>query len=371
MPRIPRKKLRATEEELLIGLDGGATEVKAHEVRRVEVDGVQRLALGVANAAIIYERVRGFRPAQMKTQLSEREQPRPTLTESKQAEAWVEACVRAIQLVAEDAGRRRLRVGICMPGLKSANGRGIVVMRNGPRIPDFLDGVEQGLRERSLELVAPIPALISDGDACAHGENLALEGHLSGLQHAYYLGGGTGLAESFKLHGRIVSIDSLGLPKAWQMEFLPGVSCEDQLSARGINASFAQRTNRAVPLEEGAYPEQLAKQGDPDAQGVLATAAGVLAQLLFLRIEALAPGVLLERVVLGQRLGVLMADDELAPYLRQPAERALAERLQSRVRAEWLSHYLEHGLLRPDFLVASPLRAAPALGAAAHALEGA
>ncbi len=369
MPKIPRKKLRGAAEELLVGLDGGASEVKAHEVRPAEQAEGIRLELGLANASLIYERVRGFRPIQMKTQLAEREQPRLTPTESRQAAAWIEACLRAIQLVAEDAGKRRLRVGICMPGIKSADGRGIVVMRNGPRIPDFLDAIERGLTERGLELVAPIPALISDGEACGRGELLAVDGQLADTANAYYIGGGTGIAECFQLDGRIVSIDALGLPKAWQLEFVPGISCEDQLSARGINASYAQRTNRALPLEEGAYPEQRVLEGDPDAEHVLATAAVALAQLCWLRIAALAPRRVLERIVIGQRLGLLMSHPDLAPFLKTPVERTLARLVEEQADPSWAGHYVSGASLRPDLLVASTLRVAPALGAAAHALE--
>lgn len=367
MPRIPRKKLLASADELLVGLDGGATEVKAHEVRPVDLEPGSRLDLGVASAALVYERVRGFRPIQMKTQLAEQAQPRPTPTEARQAATWIEACVRAIQLVAEDTGKRRVRVGICMPGIKSADGRGIVVMRNGPRIPDFLDAVERGLKERGLELAAAIPPLISDGDACALGESLAVDGQLADVRNAYYIGGGTGIAESFKLDGAVVSLDKLGVQKAWQVEFVPGTSCEDQLSARGINASFAQRTNRALPLEEGWYPEQRVLQGDPDAEHVLATAAEALGRLCWLRIEALAPNTLLERIVVGQRLGMLLSNEDLVPYLRMPAERALTGQLEAKADAAWRGHFLVDGVLRSDFLVASTLRAAPALGAAAYA----
>lgn len=373
MPRIPRKKASAgPQEELLIGLDGGATEVKAHEVRIVGREPELRLELGAASASIIYDRVRGFRPVPMPTQLAELAQQRPAASEAKQAQAWVDAAVRAIVLVSEDARRSRVRVGLCLPGIKTPDGRGVAVMRNGPRIPDYLTRVEAGLKAAGLDLAAPIPPLLSDGDACAHGESLALEGQLCGIANAYCLGGGTGLAEALKLDGAVVGLGELdpALPKAWQLEDEFGISYEDRLSARGINASYAKRAGLSLPLEDGRFPEQAALRGDPDAQTVLALAAASFGQLCWLRIQALAPRVLLERIVVGQRLGSMFADPELAESLRLPAERALARSIQASGDARLIQHYLEQDTLRPDLVVVSTLRAAPALGAAAWALAG-
>ena len=41
---------------------------------------------------------------------------------------------------------------MCMPGLKTADGRGIAVLRHGPRMPYFLDRLEERLVRDGLVL---------------------------------------------------------------------------------------------------------------------------------------------------------------------------------------------------------------------------
>jgi hypothetical protein len=395
MPRIPRRKhaLRQTEE-LLVGVDGGATEVKVHEVRVQQREEGLRLDLGPASASVLYDRGVLFTPVPMAQQLLEEQRGELQLAREERAEGRLvlEAFVRAITSVAEQAGRRKLRLGVCLPGTKSADGRGVVVMRNGPRLPGFFAELEAALQVSGMELVAPIPPLLSDGDACALGENLGQGGLLADVRDAYYLGGGTGLAEAFKLGGEVLGLDALRpwMRKAWQFADAQGTSFEDLASARGMNERYAQR--RGVPLVAGAevYPEQRVALGDPDAEAVLREAGQTLAQLFFARIRACAsaeklprtrrserkvaapgklePGTVLQRIVVGQQLGRLLAEPQLAQVLRDPLEETLAGLLLGANDPFLVRHYLSGRALRPGLIEVSTLRAAPALGAAAGSL---
>ena len=396
MVRPPRRrKLPSPTDVLLVGVDGGATEVKVHEILVLEREEGVRLDLGHASASVLYDRSLLFEPVAMAQQLLEEQRGELQLGEEERAEGRfvLDAFVRAITSVSEQSGRKRLRIGVCLPGVKSADRRGAVVMRNGPRLPNFLTQLEAAITVAGLELAAPIPPLVSDGEACAHGENLGLEGLFAGVPNAYYLGGGTGLAEAVKLDGQVHDMDALRpwMRKAWQLEDKHGNSYEDLASARGLNERYALR--RGVDPVPGAeeYPEERVALGDPDAEAVLRAAAATAAELFFARLVAfqkaeklareesagraaraglkLKPGTALQRIVIGQQLGRLFADPALAHVLREPLEEHLAHRLLAANDPFLAQHYLVGHALRPGFVQASLLRAAPAIGAAALCLE--
>jgi hypothetical protein len=99
--------------------------------------------------------------------------------------------------------------------------------------------------------------------------------------------------------------------------------------------------------------------------------AHVLAQLCAARIVEIHAehGVVLERIVVGQRLGQFFLDPRLEQCFAAPARDALREllalRSPERVRDAWLAS----GALVRRRLVGSALRAAAALGALALEIE--
>ncbi len=392
-------------DELLIGVDGGATEVKAHAVACDPPEAPQTFRLRPEHAALRYEPVPGFEPVPIQQQLAEFRGGSLNLRDSerRQADRWIEATADVIADVARQCGSRRVRVGIGMPGLKTADARGIAVLNNGPRIPDFLDRLEARLAELGVELVEPIRRLGSDADYCGLGEQYADEGAFRDVVSAYYVGGGTGIADALKLRGRLVRFDEARdwILKSWQIPSALGPTFERLASAASLNriwADLIRPGDRAVP-----YPEQAAVAGDPVAQAVLHTVALVLAELIAERLHTIllgrpdAPhrgeayaklrvdhpyrGTRLDRVVIGQRIGQIFADPAVAPHFAEP----LREQLEALLRggsdggqrppagkpSDPASVYLDaHGRLPEGFLVASRLRAAPALGAAIDAVLG-
>jgi hypothetical protein len=346
----PARLLEGTElverddhDALLVGVDGGATEVKAHAITALG----DRLEAGEARAGFRYERVSGFEPLALADQLIEsgRDSVRCSALEERQGELWIEAFAQAIESVAARACRARVRVGVCAPGIKSRDGRGIVAARNGPRIAGFADRLEARIVRAGLVLAGPLPPLVGDGFACGLGEKASLLGGLHDVTSAYYVGGGTGVAECFLLEGRVVSMDDVAdiSRKAWEMPSSLGRDFEAHLSARGLNARCVELGGSA-----GVLPEDGAVSGDRAALQALAECASMLAELVEKRVGEIrrARGVALERVVVGQRLGALLADPRLRASLREPAERASVLPIR-----------------------ASTLRAAPAIGAARWALD--
>lgn len=349
-PKVrPRSELRFqavvvfSETPLLVGVDGGATEVKAHAI----VEVAAGLELGDARAAFRYETVAGFTPLPLALQLAARDAGdiRIGALEHEQGERWIEAFTHAVTSIAACTQRAHVVVGVCAPGLKTRDGRGIAVSKNGPRIPDFNDRLEARLAREGLVLARGLPRLASDGDACGHGENACASGGLRDVVNAYYLGGGTGLAECFKLGGRIVGLDELDgrVVKAWALASSRGRSYEEHLSMRGINARFVELGGRA-----GTTPESAASRGEKAAIETFGECAKMLGELVGLRSAAMRElrDVALERVVVGQRLGNLFVDPALRAHLRAPADRACSIPIHP-----------------------STLREAPAIGAARCALD--
>jgi len=250
-----------------------------------------------------------------------------------------------------------------LPGAKTLDGRGVLFARNGPRMPDFAAKLELLLASEGLELAAPIGRLHSDGWCAGLGEEYAREGMLHGVDNAYYVGGGTGLAEALKLSGALVDSNSVEswFPRAWTMrEPFEGRSYDDALSARGLNQRFfAAHGTPAIPEEHVS--------ADAGAREVFEYAGRCLATLALERIVALRargpesdpfPGPHeLARIVVGQRLGKLLGDERTRPWF----ERSYCEFAQQLLEERRL-----HGVHWTTRI--STLRAAPAIGAAASAL---
>jgi hypothetical protein len=233
-------------------------------------------------------------------------------------------------------------LGAALPGLKTPDRRGLFWARHGPRIPDYLARLELELASLEVELAAPIAGLFSDGDCCGIGEERAEQGNFRGVENAWYVGGGTGLAEAFKVRGEVVELDQLApsVTKAWQLPWRGDLSFEEALAVSSLN-------ERA-----GGLVERLLEK--PEVSLELEQSIRALADLAERRcgdFERAGWG-RLERVVIGQRLGLLLQDASLGQF-RDQLEVLLSER----------------GLPRSGWLVYSSLREAPAIGAAALALD--
>lgn len=357
-----------------IGVDGGASGFRAYEIRVVSCEGRPRLSLGTHSACESIEPVAGFTPLPIEEQRAQAERCEWSFTPQEKAlqGRWIHAASRAIWRVASALGPGAVRVGICAPGLKTADRRGIARALNGPRIPDFLDALEQSLVLDGVDLADAIPELHSDGLASAVGEDFAQEGLLGDCSHAYYLGGGSGVSEAYKLGGRVVSADELepDVVKAWRMPAVDGHSFEHHLSAAGINRDFGLSA-QAIP--EGARtPERAAAEGESKAIALFAARGERLAELCATRLIELSAcrGVVLERIVVGQRLGGFLADPALKRSFAEPARRRLAELIAANAPEPVRRRWLEKGALPDGSLQASGFRAAAALGSAALSMSG-
>jgi predicted NBD/HSP70 family sugar kinase len=384
---------------LLIGIDGGATKVSAWEIIYNEQQST--FSLGEANSTKAYREIPGFisdfKPLDLNVQLGEQtEGINPTSEEQQQAKVYVEACASAIHELAEKTGKHEVLIGIGMPGLKTQNKRGIAVVANGPRMVDYSDQLEQRLRELNIHVISPIDHLGSDADYCGIGENYAGEGLFREVSNAYYLGGGTGVADAMKLDGKLVTFDHAKpwMAKTWEMKSAKGISLELVTSVNGIQRTYAGFAGKSVEeLNYSAiYPLQISEMAKNGEQAAIETFEVVnenLASLLYERTVTLYAGwqglfefvnpnrpvpetnhpyrgKVFDVLIIGQRLGDLFADKNGKEIVRKPVLHQLDDLIQN---SEFLPENIKQHYKNLDEIVKiSQLREAPALGAGVDAL---
>jgi len=382
---------------LLIGLDGGATKVNGWTIN---VDS-KEFTIGEHNFAASYEEFTGysdkFTATEIQKQLKEFQSGKikPGKKELKQGDAYVEAAAEVILKLVQKSGIKRVLVGEGMPGLKTADKRGIAVMANGPRITDYCDKVEKILQDYNIEFVAPIAVLGSDAFYCGIGEEYAKEGQFKSVKNSYYLGGGTGAADALKLKGQLVSLDDIKdwFVKTWEMKNSNGLSLEKCASAKGIQEIYGKLKGMTVAElnKKELYPLDIRDKALADEDEAIKTfeiLAENLALLMYERITTLYAGwkgvfsfvnpnrdtpkkehpyngTLLDSIIIGQRLGDLFHASQDDNLLWQPFFQRLSYLImKSDVLDEKAKEYYCPGdIFDKKLLVISKLREAPALGA--------
>lgn len=370
------------DRTILLGVDGGATGIRCHEVRRLNSGTFETFALGAASAEADYPVLSGFSPVAPDRQRRELDAGPLQIdgVEDEQGSAWIDTAAAVIVRVASESNAERVRVGIGMPGIKSDDERGIVMINNGPRMPQFLDRLTDRLTQYGVTLEQPIRRIGDDSTYCGLGEEHAAGGLFRDVENGYYIGGGTGIAECFKIDGHVMPLNDRGCnhPRAWELATPIGLTYEKLISAASMNAVY----QKLSPLSEQGrdrFPELDAERGDPIAISWLRFAALLLAHLVCERLTSLLsgpssgkPSVYLERIIIGQRLGQLYGTTRLRPFFADHVESMLAELIRGHANEAMLRElgaYLDGENLRRVLIVASELRAAPAIGAVVDALS--
>jgi hypothetical protein len=383
----------------IIGIDGGATKVSGWIINYS--NKTKSYTLSNHHAELPYSSIEGhipdFQPIPIPDQLSQRDSGKIDLTheELTQASVYVKAAANIIYTLASLGGNKPVLIGMGMPGLKTANLRGINVIANGPRIINYCDHLEKHLIAAGIISIAPIARLGSDADYCGFGEFYAKEGSFRNVNNAYYLGGGTGAADALILKGQLIPFDQVKpwLAKTWEMKNDLDLSLEKYASASGLQFIYSKYANKTVESLNASniFPPQIASLAVKKNVAALKTfdeVAQNLSMLIFERISTvfcgskdifkfvnpnrqkldtvhLYRGEIFDRIVIGQRLGDLMASSEGKKVLTS----TLLERLSSIIRsADCLpqkakKNYLQANAFRREKLIFSRLREAPALGA--------
>ncbi len=379
---------------LLIGVDGGATKINACVIN---INQTNIFSRGNFSVELAYSEIPGylsnFTPIDIRTQLFERENHsvKPTPEEEQQGAVIVDACAQAIESIAQKSGLQNIIAGIGFPGLKTGDKRGIEAMANGPRMVHFSELLEKRLKMRSINFITPVHQLGSDADYCGIGENFSQDGLFRDVSTAYYLGGGTGAADALKIDNELFPFDGIKdwMAKSWEMKNAKNISMEQFASAGGIQKLYA--VNLGIEPAEitgnNIFPNEIAIRainGDSAAQDTFSQISENLAMLLFERITTLYAGWLskftflnpgrqmpkknhpyrgkiLDRIVIGQRLGELWNTPAGEKLIRVQVEKTLDDLIQKEpaLDSSAKEYYKSPGRL----IKISELRDAPAIGA--------
>jgi predicted NBD/HSP70 family sugar kinase len=384
---------------ILIGIDGGATKVSIWQIMVQK----QRFTLGKHHYKSVYSDQPSFNkkfiPIPLENQMISHEKNNLDLMpeEIMQGKVILSAIVDGIEEIWKKSDKFPILVGIGMPGLKTPDKRGISVMKNGPRIPHLIDQITNRIQRIGIPTIQPITSIGSDADFCGLGEEYAINGLMNEVNNAYYIGGGTGIADAIKLKGKLLSFDTINswLLKTWQLRTTDGISIDTIISAKGIAEHF---TNLANDKSNANTPNSLnagqilnlAIEGSNSAHIVISMAGKWIARLLYERITTLyngwqklpffsssdiimvAPnhayhGTVFDRIIIGQRIGELLevhgGNNILSFKIYDTLFRLLSEsiHLDEEVKAQYLER------LNNDLICISNLRAAPALGAGIQA----
>lgn len=281
-----------------IGVDWGGSGAR---VRRVAEDPGGGGLVGVGPERRIEWPRSEWRPRPLAEQLLPDTSP-PDEAERYEAELRLELLSDAIRAIA--AGER-FRLALAAPGLRTADGRGVRVVRNGPRIPRLRD-------ELAERLDTTPPPVSTDGLAGAWGERVGRGGGLATVENGWYLGGGSGIAEGFVIAGRAHELPA-ELPRPWQLAGPGGLDFERLLAPLHVNGEWAHRAGARDP----GLVEDRAAAGDARARALLAELGDRLIALVEIRrasFEELT-GARLERVVVGQAWTRMLASLELPPIV--------------------------------------------------------
>ncbi len=142
------------ENFTLIGIDGGATKVSGWIVNFSQEP--LSFTLSEINEQLKYSEIHGFipdyTPVPVQEQLKQAEEKEINLTdqEKQQGEVLIETCASVIELLADKNKGKPILVGIGMPGLKTEDQRGINVVANGPRMPEYAHKLESKLKDKNI-----------------------------------------------------------------------------------------------------------------------------------------------------------------------------------------------------------------------------
>jgi len=328
----------------VIGIDGGATKVSAALVEKVDsktfkiVGNTEELRYQ-DHESFDFE----FDPCDFELQLKN---PPIDQNESKQGDIYLQTILNIIDRF---DGMNDTYISLAMPGVKSKDKKGITAMKNGPRLPNFCT-----LLQEKLGSTSKISQLESDSDMCSWGEQFSKDGAFRNIQNAYYIGGGTGIADGLKLKDRILSFDSQSnwIAKTWELKTQNGTNLETLISMPSINHADTK---------------------------LLYDISIQIASLIFERVTTIYEGwqfsygldreiqrnhqycgTLIDRVVIGQRLSEFLSSKQGHKYFNIICGHF--HKLCSEHSAILKEHFCSNGTIKKGMLHLSKLRESPIIG---------
>ena len=281
-------------DSYILGIDCGGTKVMAQSVRYNSRTGL--VSPGEFQLEVNYSDSpkwnSKFIPVHLDLQRQEFSEGNIYLTQPEidQGNVIVETIQNIISKSESDS------IGLCFPGIK--NERGVVIMANGPRIPDF------------LERIQGIDSMPHDSDCCVLGEWKSTIGKLQNCDNAVYIGGGTGIADGIILRSKMIDFNARDdVKRSWELKIPSGETIESCLSPKWMihQWNISQR-------EKVETLDQLSQ--NQNANTIFEKATEAFSFLIQNRTQFFkANHAKIEKIVIGQRLGIFMANSKLISLL--------------------------------------------------------
>ena len=274
-------------DDLLAGIDCGATKVMVQS--GVYSSKTNKISPGPINKEFYYsdhpDWDSKFMPVPLDTQKNEYQSDNISLSyeEINQSNVIIDTIVSSIKIIENH------KIGLCYPGLK--NHKGIVVMANGPRIPNLTHHIH------------PVKSILNDSDCCVIGELKSTIGMMQDTRNGIYIGGGTGIADGIILNGEILNlINTVGVPRSWEINVSSNETVETLLSPAGIIKRYNDQNNAKEKfLADLLHKEKFNKIMD-DALKAFLKLVKVRERFFKSQNEEI------QEIVIGQRLGKFFND---------------------------------------------------------------
>jgi len=175
-------------------------------------------------------------------------------------------------------------IGFCYPGIK--NNSGIVLMNNGPRIPNLLNKIQK------------ISSIYNDSECCLYGEINSTIGKIQKTNNAIYIGGGTGIADGIILNGNIIDFNkNHDIKRSWELLLPSNKTIESCLSPNGILREW----NKINSKKDHSLFDIMK---NPNAKHLFIIASNAFSHLIKNRsLFFKNNNYKIEKIVIGQRLG--------------------------------------------------------------------
>ena len=326
---------------LLLGLDGGATKILA---QKCTIDPRSSLIIPKeeyheSNYRDSHKFNSGFIPIDLAQQKKEAKENNYSFSEQEinQSASVIDTIVKVIESSAKE--KNISKVGLCFPGIKTANYDGISIMANGPRNINMLSMINKMLKPK-LDRKISIKTIYNDSECCVIGEWKSSIGKLRDCKNAIYVGGGTGIADGIILNNKIVDKD---IKRSWELIMPSGESVEQCLSLGGMLSQWNKEKEKPIKAIVSLFDQ--AVSGNNFANSIIEKAEKAFAFLIERRMEFFqSHNSKPEKIVIGQRLGNLLTEknNPLAKLIFQNNHNVLVEISTDRRTAALGAAYKAH-----------------------------
>ena len=274
-------------DDLLAGIDCGATKVMVQS--GTYCSKTSKISPGSIYHELHYSDHPGwnfnFKPIPLKIHKNEYQSSNISLTDEEidHGNVIIETIVSSIKII-ED-----YKIGLCFPGLKSHEG--VVVMANGPRIPNLTHHIN------------PVKNILNDSDCCVIGELKSTIGMMQDTENGIYIGGGTGIADGIILNGEILNLtNTVGVPRCWEINVSSNETVETLLSPAGMIKRYNDQNDKKVKV----MAELIHKKG---FNKIMDDALKAFLKLVKIRERFFkSQNEEIQEIVIGQRLGKFFND---------------------------------------------------------------